>query len=47
MGEVHQVLERGGWDGGDVGIGDGKPVEVQALKTKRGDVLKVWPVINL
>lgn len=47
MSEVHQVLERSGGDRGDVGVGDREPVEVQPLETKRGDVLQVWPVINV
>ncbi len=44
---MHQVLERSGGDRSDVGVGDGEPVEVQALETKRGDVLQVWPVIDV
>ena len=47
VGEVHLVLEGSGGDGGDVGIGDGEPAEVQALETKRGDVLQVRPVIDV
>lgn len=47
MSEVSQVLERSRWDGGDVGVGDREPVEVQPLETKRGDVLQVWPVIDV
>lgn len=47
MGEMHQVLEGSRWDRGNVGVCDGEPVKVQALKTERGDVLQVWPVINI
>jgi len=46
MGEVHQILEGGRGDRGDVGVGDREPVEIQGQKTKRGDVLKIWPVID-
>lgn len=44
---MHQVLEGGWGDSGDVGICDGEPVEVQTLETKRGDVLQVRPVIDV
>lgn len=44
---MNQVLEGGRRDRGDVGVGDGEPVEVEALKAKRRDVLKVWPVIDI
>ena len=46
-GEVGQVSEGGGRDGGDVGVGDGQPGQVQALEAEGGDVLKVWPVVDL
>lgn len=47
MGQVDQVLEGSRRDRGDVGVGDREPAQVKALKTKRGDVLKVWPVIYI
>lgn len=44
---MHHVFEGSGGDRGDVGVGDGEPVEIQALETKRGDVLQVRPVIDV
>lgn len=44
---MHQVLKGSRRDGGDVGVGDGEPVEVQALETERGDVFQVRPVIDV
>lgn len=44
---MHQVFEGYRRDRGDVGVGDEEPVKVKALKTKRGDILKVWPVIDI
>lgn len=47
MGEVGKVLKGGRGDRSDVGVGDGEPVEVQALKTERGNVLQVRPVVDI
>lgn len=44
---MDHVLEGGGGDRGDVGVGDGEPVEVQTLETKGGDVLEVRPMIDV
>lgn len=42
-----KVLKGGRGDRSDVGVGDGEPVEVQALKTERGNVLQVRPVVDI
>lgn len=44
---MHQVLERRRRDRCDVGVGDGEPVEIQALEAERGDVLQIRPVVDV